>query len=113
MPQYLRAFHPKKLEKRAKIIYNRDMVEHPFPPVFSPTSKKLILGSFPSVASRGVGFYYGNPRNRFYRVLTGVFSDELPETNEEKRSYILSHSLALWDVVASRSEEHTSELQSQ
>ena len=40
-------------------------LEHPFPPVFDPNSRILILGSFPSVKSREQGFFYGHPQNRF------------------------------------------------
>ena len=40
-----------------------------FDPVYDKDSKVLILGSFPSVKSRRVEFYYGNPQNRFWRVV--------------------------------------------
>ena len=42
-------------------------VIHPFSPVFDQNSRVLILGSFPSVRSRADGFYYGHPRNRFWK----------------------------------------------
>lgn len=53
-------------------------VFHPFPPVFCESSSVLILGSFPSVRSRGEGFYYGHPRNRFWRVIAGIFGEDVP-----------------------------------
>ena len=77
------------------------MTIHPFPPVFSNDSKILILGSFPSVKSRETAFYYGNGQNRFWRVLSRVFNEPTPVSKEEKTKLILSHSLALWDVVGS------------
>ena len=40
-------------------------VEHPFPAIYDKDSRILILGSFPSVKSREVNFFYGHPRNRF------------------------------------------------
>ncbi|NLA76576.1 MAG: DNA-deoxyinosine glycosylase, partial [Clostridiales bacterium] len=61
----------------------------------------LILGSFPSVKSREQGFFYGHPQNRFWQVLAGVFGCEIPGTIEEKKALLLSHSVALWDVIAS------------
>lgn len=76
-------------------------IEHPIPPLWSADSKTLILGSFPSVKSREAGFFYGHPQNRFWRVCAAVFSDAVPETIEEKKRFILSHGLALWDVIAS------------
>jgi hypoxanthine-DNA glycosylase len=74
---------------------------HPFPPVWDEKSRVLILGSLPSVRSRKEGFYYGHPQNRFWRVLAAVFGAPIPATVEEKRTLLLSHGLALWDVIAS------------
>lgn len=44
-------------------------IEHGFEPVFDQHSRVLVLGSFPSVLSRAKAFYYGNPQNRFWRVM--------------------------------------------
>ncbi|MEE1075460.1 MAG: DNA-deoxyinosine glycosylase [Acutalibacteraceae bacterium] len=74
---------------------------HPIKPLFNMDSKVLILGSFPSLKSREQMFFYGHPQNRFWRVLAEVFSCEVPQTIEEKREFILSHNIALWDVIAS------------
>ena len=76
-------------------------LEHPFPPVFDPNSRILILGSFPSVKSREQGFFYGHPQNRFWRVTAAVMACSVPETTEEKRAFLLSNGIALWDVIAS------------
>lgn len=76
-------------------------VVHPFPPVVGPESRILILGSFPSVASRAEGFFYGHPRNRFWPMLAGIFGEMVPASIPEKRAMILRHGLALWDVIAS------------
>lgn len=76
-------------------------ITHPFPPVFDENSRVLILGSFPSVKSREVSFYYGNPQNRFWRVLAALFGGDVPSTVEEKRAFLLSRGIALWDVIAS------------
>lgn len=74
---------------------------HPIPPLYDSESRVLILGSFPSVKSREEGFFYGHPQNRFWRVLAGVFADEIPRTVEEKRVFLVRHHVALWDVIAS------------
>ncbi len=73
---------------------------HPIPPLYSKESKVLILGSFPSVKSREQEFFYGHPQNRFWRVISNVLGENEPKTVEEKRQLILSHRLALWDVIA-------------
>lgn len=74
---------------------------HPIAPVFDDRSRVLILGSFPSAASRAQGFFYGHPRNRFWALLAGVFDDRLPQTIPEKKDFLLRHQVALWDVIAS------------
>ena len=38
---------------------------HEIPPVYDKNSRILILGSFPSVKSREIGFFYGHPQNLF------------------------------------------------
>lgn len=77
------------------------MIIHPIPPLYSESSKSLILGSFPSVKSREAAFFYGHPQNRFWAVTAAVLGCKKPETVEEKKEMILSNNLALWDVIAS------------
>lgn len=77
------------------------MVSHPIPPVFDRHSKVLILGSFPSVKSREAQFFYGHPQNRFWKVTSKVFGSPEPHTVEEKKAFLLSHGIAVWDVIAS------------
>ena len=61
----------------------------------------LILGSFPSVKSREQNFFYGHPQNRFWKVISAVFGQPVPQTIEDKKHLILSSGLALWDSIAS------------
>ena len=76
-------------------------IPHQIPPVYDSNSRILILGSFPSVKSRELGFFYGHPQNRFWKILSSVFDDVLPQTNDEKRAFLLKHGIAVWDVIAS------------
>ncbi|MBQ8556672.1 MAG: DNA-deoxyinosine glycosylase [Clostridia bacterium] len=76
-------------------------LDHPFPPVVDTDCRILILGSFPSVKSRADGFFYGHPQNRFWRMLAGVFREDVPASTGEKRALLLRHHIALWDVIAS------------
>lgn len=73
---------------------------HPFPPLFDERSRTLILGSFPSVKSRENLFFYGHPQNRFWKVISSVFGEKVPETVSDKKQLILKNRLALWDSVA-------------
>ena len=70
-----------------------------FAPVYDENSKVLILGSFPSVKSRQVEFYYGNKQNRFWKMLCGYFGVAIPETTADKKRLLLDKGVALWDVI--------------
>ncbi len=74
---------------------------HPFPPFYDEESRILILGSFPSVKSREQMFFYGHPQNRFWKVISSVFDDKEPETIPEKKRFLKTHHIALWDVIGS------------
>ena len=77
------------------------MIKHPFPPLYDKDSEILILGSFPSVKSRELNFFYGHPQNRFWKVTSGIFGCVEPVTIDEKREFLHSNHIALWDVIAS------------
>ena len=76
-------------------------IVHSFEPVYDKVSEILILGTLPSVKSRENNFYYGHKQNRFWKVLSAVFSAPLPATIDEKKRLILTNGLALFDVIAS------------
>lgn len=77
------------------------MIVHPIKPVFDKNSKILILGSFPSVRSREEGFFYGHKQNRFWKVVSAVFEEEVPKTIPQKKAFLLRNHIALWDVIHS------------
>ena len=77
------------------------MIHHPIPPIYDENSKILILGSFPSVKSREIEFFYGHPQNRFWRVIAAVFECPIPQTMDEKRELLSTHGVAVWDVIGS------------
>ncbi|NLL78604.1 MAG: DNA-deoxyinosine glycosylase [Clostridiales bacterium] len=76
-------------------------VTHVFDPVYDKKSRILVLGTFPSVKSREMSFYYGHPQNRFWKVLAALTGRSLPETIEEKKRLLLENGIAIWDVIAS------------
>lgn len=77
------------------------MIEHPIAPIYDENSEILILGSFPSVKSREEGFFYGHPQNRFWKVVSAVYGEDVPKTISEKKSFLLRNHIALWDVIGS------------
>ena len=110
-----------------------ERILHPIEPTYDEHSRILILGSFPSVKSREMGYFYGHPQNRFWKVLAAVFAEDsagkeqqtdskplqeagqktenrtaartaalmVPQTIGERRSFLLRHQVAVWDVIAS------------
>ena len=75
-------------------------VVHDFDPIFNKESRVLMLGTMPSPKSRETGFYYGHPRNRFWKVLADVCREEQPQTREDKIAFALRNHIAVWDVLA-------------
>jgi len=76
-------------------------IRHEIAPVYDQNSRILILGSFPSVKSRENKFFYGHPQNRFWKVLAGLLEKPVPTSVDEKKALLLSHHIAVWDVVDS------------
>ena len=80
---------------------NYSHLTHPIPPTFDADSKVLILGSFPSVKSREMGYFYGHPQNRYWKILAAIFEETVPMTIDERRHFLLRRHIAAWDVIAS------------
>lgn len=80
---------------------NRTHQIHEFGPIYDRDSKILILGSFPSVKSREMKFYYGHPQNRFWKLLAALYEEKEPLAIPEKKTFLARHQIALWDVIAS------------
>lgn len=88
----------KKAEEKEK-KYERVVQE--FAPVCDADSKVLILGTAPSRKSREVGFYYGHPQNRFWKLMALILGEAVPQSIEEKKSFLLRNGIALHDVIHS------------
>ena len=59
----------------------------------------LLLGSMPSPKSREIGFYFGNPQNRFWRVVAALYGEKPLKSIPEKIDFCKRHHLALCDVL--------------
>ncbi len=77
------------------------MIVHPIPPLYDKNSRILILGSFPSVKSREANFFYGHPQNRFWKVIARVLNEKTPDSIQKKKTMLIKHNIALWDVIHS------------
>jgi hypoxanthine-DNA glycosylase len=80
---------------------NEEQIIHPLQPIYNEDSKILILGTMPSVKSRENKMYYTHPKNRIWLVLSSIFNEDFPITNQDKINFVLKHNIALWDVLKS------------
>ena len=75
---------------------------HGLPPVVAATTRLLVLGSFPGVASLKAGQYYAHPRNQFWPILSALWNVDLKALPyAERLQHMLARGLGLWDVYAS------------
>jgi hypoxanthine-DNA glycosylase len=79
------------------MMADKTHVVHTLKPLIDPSSRVLILGSFPSVVSREKMFYYANPSNRFWPVLARIYDEEITDREE----FCHRHHIALYDVIYS------------
>ncbi len=71
-------------------------------PVIDRSTRLVVLGSFPGVASLQAGQYYAHPRNQFWAILSTLWDQDLRALPYPRRlEALLSHGLGLWDVYAS------------
>jgi hypoxanthine-DNA glycosylase len=71
-------------------------------PVIAPSTRLVVLGSFPGVASLRAGQYYGHPRNHFWPILSALWGVDLVAMPYEQRlEQMLARGMGLWDVYAS------------
>jgi TDG/mug DNA glycosylase family protein len=53
----------------------------------------------PSEKSLAVNQYYGHPRNAFWKIIFSVFESPFSTDYELRKSILLDHRIALWDVL--------------
>jgi hypoxanthine-DNA glycosylase len=74
------------------------------PPLVSPATRVLILGSFPGVRSLQTQHYYGHPQNQFWKILQALWpaSGEGLTTRDYayRCQWLLERGLGVWDVYA-------------
>ncbi|KAJ3448781.1 g/t mismatch-specific thymine DNA glycosylase [Anaeramoeba flamelloides] len=80
-------------------------LSHPFAPIVDKDCETLILGTFPSIKSFENTFYYGHPRNVFWKILSELFCEDLTkyktknDLNQARRKMVLDHHIAIWDCI--------------
>jgi len=60
----------------------------------------LVLGTAPGKKSLEKVEYYGNKGNRFWRLVSEILGESIPQDFETGKKMLLKHGIALWDVLA-------------
>lgn len=79
---------------------------HGLPPIVSPATVVLVLGSFPGGASLRLRQYYAHPQNHFWRILQALWPQHplpaaQPDGYAARCEWLLARGLGVWDVYAS------------
>ncbi|MFN8583146.1 MAG: DNA-deoxyinosine glycosylase [Gemmatimonadaceae bacterium] len=72
-----------------------------FPPIVTPASRVLVLGTMPGVASVKAGQYYAHPRNLFWPMAAEIFQFDPRAPYESRVGLLQAAGVALWDVLES------------
>ena len=75
------------------------VIVHPIEPTYDQNSRILILGSFPSVKSREMLYFYGHPQNRFWKVVAALYQEAVPMSVTERHAFLLRNRIAVWDSI--------------
>lgn len=70
-----------------------------FEPIIDNNSKIIIIGTMPGVKSLEKQEYYGHERNSFWRIISSLFGHTTITEYSEKKTFLLEHHIALWDVL--------------
>ncbi|MDD4968962.1 MAG: DNA-deoxyinosine glycosylase [Paludibacter sp.] len=68
------------------------------PPIEDEACHLLILGTMPGVESLKQQAYYANPRNLFWKLLSGITGKQVPDNYEDKKAWLTKNKIALWDT---------------
>ena len=82
-------------------MHRREISNHCFAPLSLPTSRLLILGSYPGVRSLEEIQYYAHPRNVFWDIMSEVVGFERNLGYLERAAALQHAGIALWDVLYS------------
>lgn len=91
----------------SKLIKNKikksatDAISVGLGPVADSESELLILGTLPGKVSLQTQQYYANSSNYFWRIISGIFDETIPNSYEGRLNVLKRHHIALWDVLKS------------
>lgn len=72
---------------------------HSLPPIESPQSRVLILGTMPGAESLRKQRYYAHPRNLFWPILAEILGFDANSAYEARTASLVMAGIAVWDVL--------------
>ncbi|MDL5045483.1 DNA-deoxyinosine glycosylase [Oscillatoria amoena NRMC-F 0135] len=70
-----------------------------FDPISNSDTTILILGTMPSDKSLELNEYYGHSRNRFWKIISTITGNSLPQNYAGKKALLIKTKIGIWDVV--------------
>lgn len=70
-----------------------------FPPISDPKTEVLILGTLPGDRSLESGEYFAHPRNRFWKIISAITNNPLPQNYSEKVELLYRTRIGVWNVL--------------
>lgn len=72
-----------------------------FPPLITPKTRVLVIGSMPGVASLKAQEYYAFKYNQFWKIIFDLFAgSRTPKDYKDKKQVLLAQGIGLWDALA-------------
>jgi len=76
-----------------------------FEPISNPETCILILGTMPGDKSIEMNEYYGQARNKFWKIISTITGNNMPFSYPNKKSLLLKNKIGVWDVAHKASRE--------
>jgi len=78
-------------------------------PIIDDQSRILILGTLPGEKSLSKREYYADNCNKFWKILSCIFEEQIKQVYESKLEFLYRKGIALWDVLKAAEREGSSD----
>jgi len=68
-------------------------------PIISSNTSILIAGCLPDDKSHALAEYYGDARNRFWKVISTITNHETSVNYKDKKTLLIKCKIGLWDLA--------------
>lgn len=89
----------KAFSEKFVTIKSSSDIKKSFDPISNSETSILILGTIPGEKSLELKEYYGNSRNRFWKIISAITNNDLPFTYSDKKALLLKTKIGIWDVA--------------